>query len=296
MATKSVPNLVDRYKDNYWIPSEVPLTESQCIQHWDLERSFRGELLSSQPQNRRAVFAHCYQRLYTELPWLNLGHAAPRPENLHAWEVLLGKPAQRVFEVGSGRGALIHYLAEHGYICRGSEITEERGQRQTSPHENLTWGETDGVNLDAFEPSGIYDAVISDQVLEHLHPDDMITHLRSALKLLRQGGRYLFRTPSYYAGPTDVSRVFGANSVQGMHLKEYTYTELRAAALKAGFNRVVAILPAPNRLPWIGSRVRVSPAYTLLALMIEQLPAAIGRMLVRARIMPGNVWMAAYKQ
>ena len=127
MATKSEPSLVDRYRSNYWIPQDVPLTESQCLQHWNLERSFRSDLLASQPQNRREVFTRCYERLYSELPWLNVPHAAPKPELLHPWALLLGRPPRRVFEVGSGQGALIRYLAELGYQCRGSEITDEHG-------------------------------------------------------------------------------------------------------------------------------------------------------------------------
>lgn len=296
MATHSEQNLVDRYKSNYWIPTDVPLTESQCFHHWDLERSFRTELLSSRPQNRREVFTRCYEQLYKELPWLTVRCREPAQAALHAWELLLGLPPQRVFEVGSGRGALIHYLAQRGYVCRGSEITQERGERYVSAHENLTWAATDGVNLDAFEESGIYDAVISDQVLEHLHPDDLIPHLRSALHLLRPGGRYLFRTPWFSAGPADVSRIFHARSVQGMHLKEYTYRELHAAALEAGFNRVLAIFQVPNKLPWIGSRVRISLTYTLLAMLIDALPATVGRTLAHWRMMPNNVWMAAIKK
>jgi len=295
MAIKTAQSLLDRYKSNYWIPADVPLTESQCWQHWDLEKSFRTELLASHPANRRAVFTRCYEQLYSELPWLTVRCHEPAPETLRPWVVLLGAPPQRVFEVGSGRGALIRYLAEHGYICRGSEITQERGERYVAAHENLTWAATDGVHLDNFEPAGAYDAVISDQVLEHLHPDDLVPHLRSALTLLRPGGRYLFRTPWFAAGPADVSKVFGASSVQGMHLKEYTYRELRAAALQAGFHRALAIFAVPGKLPWIGSRVRISPAYTLFAMLIDALPASVGCMMARARLMPNNVWMAAIK-
>jgi len=42
--------------------------------------------------------------------------------------------------------------------------------------------------------------------------------------------------------------------------------------------------------------VRISPAYTRFAMLIDALPASLGRTLARARLMPHNVWMATIKQ
>lgn len=288
--------LVARYKKNYWIPDNYPLTESQCLFHWDLERSLRAELLASTPQNRRDIFARCYERLYSQLPWLHAGDAAPNIQGLQPWATLLGKPPSRVYEVGSGRGALARFLAEQGFECRGSEITDQRGERHVSPLKGLTWGETDGVHLDQFESAGTYDAVISDQVLEHLHPDDLAAHFGGALAILKTGGRYLFRTPSSYAGPTDVSRVFESSTLQGMHLKEYTAIELRTAALSAGFSRVNAVMRLPRRLSWLGPRVRVSRLFIVVSVLIDHFPAGVGRLLVRAGLLPRNVWLVAEKE
>ena len=59
----------------------------------------------------------------------------------------------------------------------------------------MTWGETDGVHLDMFKLPESYDAVISNQVIEHLHRDDLAIHFRAAWRVLRPGGRYVFATP-----------------------------------------------------------------------------------------------------
>ena len=94
------------------------------------------------------------------------------------------------------------------------------------------------MHLDKFEPPETYDVVVSDQVIEHIHPDDLESHLRSAHSILKKGGRYIFNTPNKYTGPQDVSRVFKRNEPEGMHLKEYTCRELVEAAGLAGFDPV----------------------------------------------------------
>jgi ubiquinone/menaquinone biosynthesis C-methylase UbiE len=45
-------------------------------------------------------------------------------------------------------------------------------------------------------PDASADIVITRQVMEHLHPDDIAAHLESVLRILRPGGRFLVETPS----------------------------------------------------------------------------------------------------
>jgi SAM-dependent methyltransferase len=250
--------LVERYRANYRLPAERPVTEAMVLHHWELERQLRAELLDSDSADRWAVAQACYKRLYTELPWLNAGvdQAAGVAAQLDAvaWADLLGPPPKRVYEVGSGGGDLIVALARRGYQCRGTEITEERGERHTPPRPHLSWGVSDGVHLERFEPAAAYDAVLSNQLIEHLHPDDLLDHLRGAHTILVPGGRYLLRTPQVLRGPADVSRVFGCESPCGLHLKEYTHRELVRLLRAAGFGSVAAAARLPwrvrRRLPW----------------------------------------------
>ncbi|OOK80019.1 methyltransferase domain protein [Mycobacterium kansasii] len=94
------------------------------------------------------------------------------------------------------------------------------------------------MHLDAFEPPETYDIVVSDQVIEHIHPDDLDSHLRSVRTILKGGGKYIFNTPHRYTGPHDVSRVFKCGEAAGMHLKEYTCRELVDAAQRAGYRSI----------------------------------------------------------
>lgn len=232
--------LIARYKKTYGIPAEANITEQMILDHWDLEKRLTCQLLRSTPENRWDTFEECYTRLYTELGWLNQfsGEADPKSpqERFGGWLELIGTPPKSVYEIGSGQGGLISFLALNGYRCKGTEITRERGEKLTSQqYPNLSWGISDGVHLDEFEPPEAYDIVVSDQVIEHIHPDDLDCHLRSVRSILKSGGRYVFNTPNKYTGPHDVSQVFKRSEPIGMHLKEYTCRELYEAATRAGF-------------------------------------------------------------
>jgi SAM-dependent methyltransferase len=76
----------------------------------------------------------------------------------------------------------------------------------------------------------------SNQLLEHLHPDDAIEHLRNVATALVPGGTYICVTPNRLGGPHDISRGFDPVAT-GLHLKEYSGGELRRVFAAAGFSR-----------------------------------------------------------
>ncbi|MGV7426578.1 MULTISPECIES: class I SAM-dependent methyltransferase [Mycobacterium] len=235
--------LISRYKKTYGIPAEVNITEQMILAHWDLEKQLTSELRQSAPADRWDTFDHCYTRLYAELEWLNQFSEKADPQNPHEkfgrWVDLIGQPPKSIYEIGSGQGGLISFLAAGGYDCRGTEITRERGQKlMPESRANPSWAISDGVHLDEFEPPESYDIVVSDQLIEHIHPDDLDSHLRSVRNILKSGGKYIFNTPHRYTGPHDVSRVFKCGEAAGMHLKEYTCRELVDAARRAGYRSI----------------------------------------------------------
>jgi SAM-dependent methyltransferase len=243
--------LIDRYKKNYNIPVDANITEEMILAHWELEKRLTKELLACNPENRWEVFERCYSTLYNELWWLNqfigTGSTISPSQRYKDWVYLIGQPPKKIYEVGSGKGEMITYLASR-FECRATEITRERGKKYVSEHSNLSWGISDGVHLDCFEAPNSYDVVISDQVIEHLHPDDLYEHIKGVLSILSSGGRYIFCTPHKQIGPSDISRVFKCDKPMGMHLKEYTYKELKELLERAGFKDIYAVLRIPTKI------------------------------------------------
>ncbi len=90
-----------------------------------------------------------------------------------------------------------------GYDFKGTEITNERGQ-VFSNDLKIKWGFIDGVNLDKYEELEYYDYIISNQVIEHLHPEDLFDHFVSVLAILKTVGRYIFNIQHRFTGPHDI--------------------------------------------------------------------------------------------
>src|SRR5262249_6476906 len=131
----------------------------------------------------------------------------------------------------------------------------------------LEWHATDGVDLTGQETQGSYDAVLSNQVLEHLHPDDVARHFASAATLLRPGGRYVLATPHPLSGPADLSAVFGLDHPACFHLKEYYYDELVPVLRRAGFARIRAVYSTPRPMkPYLNVTIASGPYLCALRL------------------------------
>jgi cyclopropane fatty-acyl-phospholipid synthase-like methyltransferase len=273
--------LITRYKRNYGFPASAEITEKMVLHHWELEKNLTKDLLESNPENRWDVFEKSYTTLYNNLEWLNKfsGDSKLSQNNYETWLEIIGSPPKKIYEVGSGKGEMIAYLAKCGFECKATEITKERGSKHiTDSLTGLSWASSDGVNLDRFEPTVFYDFVVSNQVIEHFHPDDLDTHFQSVYKILNQQGSYILTTPHCHTGPHDLSRVFGYDNPQGMHLKEYTYHELYDSLKTAGFKCIYCA--APSRLKNLLSRLgfgneeqirTIGIFYFHLMLMIENL-------------------------
>ncbi len=276
--------LIDRYKKNYNIPADAEIKEEMILRHWELEKRLTEELLTSTPENRWDVFERCYSTLYGELWWLNqfigTGSTILPSQRYKNWIELIGQPPKKIYEIGSGKGDMITYLASYGFECKATEITRERGKNmlQNLLICNLSWGISDGVHLERFESPDSYDVVISDQVIEHLHPDDLYEHFKGVFSVLSSEGRYIFATPHRYMGPSDVSKVFKCDKPVGMHLKEYTYQELKDLLEQAGFKDICAVLRTPVKIAQLSGiyiKPKASSTYLAYLCAVEKLVSLI---------------------
>jgi SAM-dependent methyltransferase len=270
--------LIDRYKANYNIPADAVISEDMILKHWDLEKELTRRLLNSKADNRLETFESCYSTLYSELKWLNEyvdkgTSRSAKEREFKKWLELIGPPStQRIYEVGSGKAELISFIAQHGYPCTATEITRERGKKHSTS--NITWKGSDGVHLGRYEQHESFDVVISDQMIEHIHPDDTQEHFCGVYDILEPRGRYIFRVPHRFTGPHDVSRIFKCKKALGMHLRELTFGETRSLAKAAGFTELgVVLIDSGRKIRGLFSKDGLvsTPTYLDIVTLIEQI-------------------------
>jgi SAM-dependent methyltransferase len=293
--------VLDTYRRVYGLGPEV--TYEQVEIHERLERDLTRALLESTPATRWQVFEDAYSTLYNSLPWLNQrveGAEAADPKIGH-WQFLV-RGGARVYEIGSGKAQLLRFLLKQGCTCVATEITRERGARHMEKADGLEWHVSDGVNLSRFEPAASYDYVISTQVVEHIHPDDVVTHFSEARQLLKPGGQYIFNTPHPSCGPHDLSQVFGLERAKYMHLHEYTWVEMVSLLRKAGYSRIDAVFGVPGLSHQ--ALVGKSRLYLLYLSFWDRIEESLGmsmnsrrrlRKYLRMALVPSNVWICATK-
>ena len=126
-----------------------------------------------------------------------------------------------------------------------------------------------------------------------------MTHLSEARKVLASGGRYILRAPHRSGGPRDLSEIFGLDEAVFLHLCEPDYALMHSLCLRAGFDRVSAVL-ASGRL----GVALASPLFLRYQLAIERLESKFARSqeqkrrfrkLARRLLAADAVWIVAEK-
>jgi ubiquinone/menaquinone biosynthesis C-methylase UbiE len=154
-------------------------------------------------------------------------------EQISLLEPFLGK--EQVFlEIGPGDCSLAFELCRRVERVYGVDVSKTITEQQELP-ENFQLILSDGVHIDL--PVESVDFVFSNQLMEHLHPDDAIQQLQEIYRVLKPGGAYLCITPHRFMGPDDVSQFFDEVAT-GFHLKEYTNSELYVLFKTVGFSKV----------------------------------------------------------
>jgi SAM-dependent methyltransferase len=172
-------------------------------------------------------------------------------------------PELRFLELGAGDCALSCEVAQRVARVYAVDVS----QHITEPGRAL--GNLRLIIANACElplaPQSV-DLVYSDQVIEHLHPEDAEGALRETHRVLAPGGRCVCVTPPRITGPHDISKYF-SRVATGFHLKEYTGTELHRMFRKAGFSRIGFMIPNDN-----GSRLVSVATYRLVETGLSALP------------------------
>jgi SAM-dependent methyltransferase len=207
--------------------------------HYQIERKLADKLRTAPTDERTTVYGEVYDELFRSVPDHPQLSVDPGERERH----VLGKLGfvsrfltkdSCLMEIGAGDCLFSVNAAPR--IRRGVVVDVSRVIVAAAEDvANLDIVITDGVSLPV-EPGSV-DVAFSDQLMEHLHPDDAMEQLKNVHNALRPGGVYVCFTPNRVSGPHDVSRGFDQVAT-GFHLREYTAKEIRAMFTRVGFSRV----------------------------------------------------------
>ncbi len=229
---------------------EMTRPSNEVHHQYSVERELAARLRAATKEERLRLYRQVYDERISRIPShpllvRSLDPAATQAANARKLRLLrpfLG-PGTRFLELGAGDGSLARAVAPYVEKVYAVDVSLALVPRTAWP-DNLEWLLIDGVSL-PLQPGSI-DFAYSDQVLEHVHPEDAAEQTRNVCDALRPGGSYLCVTPHPFSGPWDVSRFFD-DVATGLHLKEYTFQELVALLASAGFERVHALVSLHGR-------------------------------------------------
>ena len=264
-------------------PGTATRSKEQILEHYQVEQELARKLRGASREERRGLYTEVYDELLKRVSHHPLLHARRTPEDIERnVNGLLARlhpyiNEDTVFlEVGAGGCQLSMALSSRVRRVIAVDVSNEI-TAHVQPPPNFTLLISDGTSIPV--PPGSINVAFSNQLMEHLHPDDAADQLHEIYKSLAYGGTYLCFTPNSMSGPHDVSRGFDMVAT-GLHLHEYTVTELDRMLKRVGFKQTQVMLPAGNL------RVPVS-AVMALESAVGALPSSLGRKVAYFKPMRG---------
>jgi SAM-dependent methyltransferase len=254
------------------------IEQQQNRRHYELEKKLAARLRNAGRDERKGLYSEVYNELYRSLPE-HPGNLQKYDPEATATSVRLSRrfidpylhPGSTFLEIGAGDAALAVALAADVAKVYAIEVSAEKASEQTIPS-NMEFVITDGFSIPV--PPGSIDVAFSNQVMEHLHPDDAEEQLTNIFRSLKPGSPYICLTPNYLNGPHDVSSYFDREPT-GFHLKEYTTTELAHLFRQVGFRKIGVMLSLKFRVIIVPASV-VRPLEFVLSKLPFRLRNAIG--------------------
>jgi SAM-dependent methyltransferase len=253
----------------------VERTFAQLKEHYDVERELADRLRKATRSERRSLYNIVYDERCERIPHHPLLTQAADPTARHAAVVpqlrllrSLIKPETIFLEVGPGDCALaieVARIAKHVYAV---DVSEALVQDVALPA-NFQLMISDGIDIPV--PQNVVDLAYSNQVMEHLHPEDAYDQLRSIYTTLVPGGSYICITPNPLSGPHDISRHFD-DVATGFHLREYTISELSSVMKQAGFSKTSAMLSYKGYV--LSPRLPIAP-FIAIESVVSKLPRTL---------------------
>jgi len=173
-------------------------------------------------------------------------------------------------DAGSGFGQYSYYLSGLGKNIHidAVDVKEEQIADCTRfflqiGRENVTFAVAD---LTAFRKPGLYDFILSVDVMEHIQDDELV--FRNLHESLKPGGMVLISTPSDQGG-SDVHDHDEENSFIDEHVRDgYGIADIQEKLKRAGFQKIEAhyTYGKPGQIGW-----KLSMKYPILMLNVSKI-------------------------
>jgi len=215
-----------------------PRTREEILEHYEIEQALANRLRGASKSERTGLYTALYDELFRRVPHHpQIAHPMPyqRREKLAERQAgFLNRIARNpiFLEIGAGDCLVSLAMCKYARSVFAVDVSAEIAPQQTPP--NFSHVLSDGRSIDVAEAVTL---AFSNQLMEHLHPEDALEQLQNIWRVLAAGGKYFCITPNRLSGPHDVSRHFD-DEATGFHLKEYTARELSELLRSAGFRSV----------------------------------------------------------
>ena len=282
---------------NFTMNAETTTRKAQ----FELEKELARRILSSSKEHRAGVTAQAYDELFQKFP-RHEGHGdltddryVQKIQRKAARIIPLVRPGDRILEIGCGCGDVLAKLSALGCDCVGVEASLNMVKEGTSRSGvKIVSGTAKPLDF----PDDWFDLVFSQQLVEHLHPDDVPEHFAEAFRVLRPGSIFAVETPNRRTGPQDISRGF-TPIAQGLHIKEWYHGEVVRMLRRTGFVSLRGWLAPPfgTRRSVLCERLSRVPAYVKWAedLLLAVIPGREIRTLVARLLGLNDIYLFSHK-
>lgn len=216
-------------------------TGYQIEEHYRIEKELAQRLRCAPRQERLQLYREVYEELYRRVPYhpmLTRKASVEERQQEVARHLKQLQPFLRTnatfLEIGPGDCALSFAAAGLVRQVYAVDVSATITAREVRPS-NFDLVLSDGVDIAL--PTGSVQVAYSNQLMEHLHPEDAFAQLQNVYRVLAPNGVYICITPSRLGGPCDVSKFFD-HTATGLHLKEYSIGELAQLFRRVGFRSV----------------------------------------------------------
>jgi SAM-dependent methyltransferase len=253
----------------------------QLLHDYEIEKKLAMKLRNASRQERQFLYSSVYDEYFERVPLAPQLITKSSPELTAAAIAMSMKflnhflnEATVFLEVGPGDCALSIEVSKRVKQVFAVDVSAKISEVFSLPY-NCKRIISDGRSIPV--ANNTISVVYSNQLMEHLHPDDAFEQLQNIYHSMIAGGYYICITPNRHSGPHDISKYFDLVAT-GFHLREYSVSELVNLFKRVGFSRCdsyVIIKGCFIKVPILFQR--------LLEMFMSILPNSIRVLIARTR-------------